>query len=686
MTSADRVSSLIAPHHRRGKAIIYIRQSTPHQVLSNQESLRLQYALRQRAQLLGWHGDDIEVIDTDLGRTATGAEHRPGFQELVARVTLGQVGIILSFDVTRLARNCSDWYPLLDLCGYKGCLIADGDGIYDPASTNGRLLLGLKGQLSELELHTIRARLTAGLLNKAARGELALQLPVGLVRAADGTVSKEPNREVQERIALVFATFLRLRSASKVLHVLNAQQLQLPRRDRFGDIVWRPPRVAAILAMLKNPAYAGAFVYGRTRTLRAGSPSGKPLLQRLPLEAWRIRVNDVYPAYIGWAEFERIQAMLQDNYAEYDRHKTRGVPRAGAALLHGIVYCGACGHQLLVQYKGGTRYLCNYLRQQYGVPVCQNLPADPIDAWVVVAFFEAMRPVELDAYARAVAAEQEAIGRVQQAQRQQWERLRYQAALAERQFMRADPDNRLVAAELEARWEVALRALKDAEDLAARREPTTAALLPLSDELRTAFTDIGRQLPRLWEEGRLTQPQKKALLRCLIDKVVIQRVARDTVRTRIVWRGGATTTCDLPTPVGALADLSGGAELERQVLDLAAAGMADERIAAQLTEQGYRSPQRTVVLPSTVRTIRLRQRLFRQRSQSHPRRVAGYLTVPQLAGMLDVSPHWLYDRLHNGAIPMTRDPMTALYLFPDEPATLEQLRDLKARNDAQRRS
>lgn len=277
MTSADLISSLIAPHHRRGNAIIYLCQSPPHQVLSNQESLRLQYALRQRAQRLGWHGDDIEVIDTDLGRTATEAAHRPGFPELIARVTLGQVGLILSFDVTRLARNCSDWYPLLDLCGYKGCLIADGDGIYDPASTNGRLLLGLKGQLSELELHTIRARLTAGLLNKAARGELALQLPVGLVRAADGMVSKDPHREVQDRISLGFATFRQRRSASKVLHLLNEQQLQLPRRDCFGDLVWRPPRVAAILAMLKNPAYAGAFVYGRTRTLRTGGASGKPV-------------------------------------------------------------------------------------------------------------------------------------------------------------------------------------------------------------------------------------------------------------------------------------------------------------------------------------------------------------------------------------------------------------------------
>ncbi len=226
-------SELVTPHHLCRKAIIYIRQSTPHQVLSNQESLRLQYALRERALSLGWAPTAVEVIDADLGLTATAAHHRPGFQELGAQLTLGQVGIILSFDVTRLARNCSDWYPLLDLCGYKGCLIGDPDGVYDPASPNGRLLLGLQGQLSEWELHTLRARLTAGLLNKAARGELALQLPVGLVRTPDGRVVKDPNREVQDRIALVFTTFLQARSASKMLQAFHQQGLALPRRDRF---------------------------------------------------------------------------------------------------------------------------------------------------------------------------------------------------------------------------------------------------------------------------------------------------------------------------------------------------------------------------------------------------------------------------------------------------------------------
>jgi DNA invertase Pin-like site-specific DNA recombinase len=211
---------------------------------------------------------------------------------------LGQAGIILSSEVTRLSRNCSDWYPLLDVCGYRGCLIADQDGVYDPGSTNGRLLLGLKGQLSELELHTIRARMTAGLLNKARRGELALPLPVGLIRDAAHCVQKDPHREVQDRLDLVFTTFLRKRSASKVLEFLNAHDLFLPRRDRFGDLVWKRPTVAAILQILKNPAYAGAFVYGRTRTVRSVPTALRNKQVRLPLEQWKIRVNEVYPAYI----------------------------------------------------------------------------------------------------------------------------------------------------------------------------------------------------------------------------------------------------------------------------------------------------------------------------------------------------------------------------------------------------
>jgi len=671
------ISERITPVHLERKALIYIRQSTPHQVLTNQESLRLQYALRQRAAELGWRSDDIEVIDADLGQSGSAAQLREGFKEVVSRVTLGEVGIILSSEITRLSRNCSDWYPLLDICGYRSCLIADRDGIYDPASPNGRLLLGLKGQLSELELHTIRARMTAGLLNKAERGELALTLPVGLVRTETDQVVKDPNREVQARLELVFRTFLRVKSASKVLRTFKEQALQLPRSGRFGDLVWKKPSVAAILSILKNPAYAGAFVYGRSRTTR--DASGKAVVKQLPFGEWKIVVQGKYPAYISWETFEQIQTMLRDNYAEYDRNKSRGVPRPGAVMLHGIVYCGECGHKMVVQYEKRNTYLCNYLRQQYLAPVCQDIPADPIDAQVVAAFLQALSPVELDAYEQTWRAQQEKADQIQQAQEQQLKRLRYEAELAQRRYEQVDPDNRLVAVELESRWETALVAVKRAEERFLQQQSQLENPPQLPPELKAAFADLGRKLPEIWEKPILTALHKKTLMRCLIDKVVIHRRRRgETVHTRIVWKGGEVTTLQIPITVGSFADLAGAEEMEQIILEQSKQGQSDEEIAEHLTALGHRSPmQPDRVLPSTVKTVRLKHRIFQVRSQSHPRRVPGYLTLPQVAKSVDVTPHWIYDRINNGRIQIVKDTKTGLYLFPDKSETLERFKQLK---------
>jgi DNA invertase Pin-like site-specific DNA recombinase len=675
-------SELIDERHLARCAIIHIRQSSPHQVLTNQESLRLQYDLRQRALDLGWREEDVEVIDADLGLSGAAATHREGSKDLIARVTLGEVGIVLSSEVTRLSRNCSDWYPLLDLCGYRQTLIGDRDGVYDPGSANGRLLLGLKGTISEMELHTIRARLTAGLLNKAERGDLALLLPVGLVRDAAGVVAKDPDREVQARLDLVFATFLRVRSASQVLRHFNEGGLTLPRRSRLGGAVWRPPSIAGILRILKNPAYAGCFVYGRRRAARAGPDLSRARQKMLPREQWRVVVRDKYPAYVGWETFERIQAMLRDNHAEYGRNKTRGVPRSGKALLHGIVYCGACGHKMIVSYKRDTRYACSLLRRQYGTPVCQSISADPIDAKAVAAFFEALAPAELDAYARAVATRREAGDAMRRAQAQQVERLRYRAALAERQFDQVDPDNRLVASELERRWEAALRDLRQAEAaLAKARVEDGEAAATLDADLRAAFAEAGRRLPELWHGAVLATAQRKGLLRCLIDKVVLHRTAPDRIHTRIVWRGGDISSFDVTMPVGSLTSVSRHAEMGARILEMTRAGQDDATIAAELSAAGFRSPMRGEVLRSTVRSTRLRHGLMRVRSQSHPRRIRGWLTVSQLAAQLGVRPHWIYDRIYTGTIAVVRDADFGLYLFPDAPSTLNRLEKLRAGED-----
>lgn len=673
---------LVTAGHLARKAVIYVRQSTPHQVLTNHESLALQYALKKRATALGWRADDVEVIDADLGFSGSEAAHRAGFKELTARIALSRIGIVLSSEVTRLSRNCSDWYPLLDICGYKGCLIADHDGVYDPATVNGRLVLGLKGTLSEMELHTIRGRLTAGLVNKAERGELALQLPTGLVRDEHGLVHKDPNLEVQDRISFIFEAFLRLRTAGKVLRVLNKGELTLPRRDRFGDVLWKRPTIEIVTSILKNPAYAGAFVYGRNSHTTTHGPQGTVVrAKRLPMEQWRIVVKDKYPAYVDWETFERIQKMLKDNHAEYQRNKTRGVPRSGKAQLAGLLYCGECGHKMMVRYTGAIRYLCTFFHRQSGAPFCQNLPAEPVDAAVVEAFFEALSPVELDLYEKAMAGRREMKNEAEHARQQQLQRLRYQAELARRRFERADPDNRLVAAELERRWEVALRKLRQAEESeAAERHKDGSVPVELTEELKSAFKAIGQRLPEVWEKDLLSQQQRKALLRCLIEKAIIQRIAPDLIRTRIVWKGGLTTTFEVSTTVGAFADLSGAEEMERVAVKLFEEGNSDKQIARHLTEMGHRSPQKTYVLATTVQTIRRRQGLLwggKVSGETRTHHVAGYLTLPEVAKQLEVPNPWIYTRIYNGTIQITKDARTGLYLFPEEPATVEKFRELK---------
>jgi hypothetical protein len=347
-------------------------------------------------------------------------------------------------------------------------------------------------------------------------------------------------------------------------------------------------------------------------------------------------------------------------------------------LLHGLVYGGECGHKMVVQYKKGTRYLCNYLRQQYRVPVCQHIPADPVDAPVVEAFFAALAPVELEAYQRALAVQQQTEAASDRARALPLQRLRYQVALAQRQFEHVDPANRLVAAELERRWETALRDLRHAEDAVQHSAQSRAGAESLPADLREALRALGQKLPDLWPTAVLSRTQKKALLRCLLEKVVVRRVGRDGVQVRIVWRGGEVTECVIPLTVGSLAELATGQELEARVLQLHRAGHSDEVIARALTAAGFRSPMRQELLVSTVKGLRLKHRCLVRQHQSHPRDITGSLTVPQLAQRLGLSVHWLYDRLQNGQIRIQKDPATRLFLFPDHPRTIELLTQLRA--------
>jgi len=672
-------SDLIQPRHLSRRAIVYVRQSTPQQVAAHQESQQLQYALWDRAIQLGWHEQDIEIVDADLGHTASTIEGRVGFQHLVSEVALKKVGVVIAYDATRLARNCSDWYQLLDLCGHADCLIADRDGVYDPSSINGRLLLGLKGQLSEMELHTIRARLLAGKLAKAERGELGLPLPVGYLKWDDGRVVKHPDREVQDRIALIFRLFLEKRSLGQVVRYLNANGLQVPRRSyaRPDGVAWRRADVSKVGAFITNPIYAGAYVYGRRKKKTAEKSRAR--YAPVPRSQWHVCLRDRHPAYISWDTFVTMEAMLHDNYSEYDRNKTRGVPREGAALLHGIMYCGQCGHKMCVQYKGCTRYICNRLAHVApGDPVCQYLPADPIDERVVQWLFEALSVAEIDVAQRSLQEADEQHEVMLASRRQQLTRLRYQARLAERQYEQTDPDNRLVAAELEQRWEFALRELKAEED----RQAADAARAPcwaIPADLVTALKDVGPHIPDMWQQGLFTTKQKKKLLRSIVDKVVAYRIGgREGARVhvRVVWRGGATTSDEMFVSVGKFSRLERAHEMEQRVVKLSQQGRTIAEMARQLTEEGFRSPQSARVLPSTVVAIRFRTGVYQKR-KSRPVHVSGHLTITELARQLGIRRSWFLEKIRNGVLRVAKDASTRCYLFPDKRGTLENLRLLR---------
>jgi DNA invertase Pin-like site-specific DNA recombinase len=669
------VPEKVAARHLERRAYVYVRQSTPKQVQQHQEGQRNQYALVQRARALGWAPERIQVIDADQGHSGRDSERR-GFQELVAEVSLGHVGIILAYEASRLARNNADWYTLLDLASVVGALIADAEGIYDPRAYNDRLLLGLRGMLSEAEVHVLHQRMREGRLRQVERGDYRQRLPTGLLRRDDGRVIKDPDLQVQHTLELVFAHFAHLGSCQRVLRRLRDDGVLLPRRQwsglQAGELVWRRPTDAAIYEILRSPAYAGAFVYGR----HAPHPERRPGQTRMvnrPLEEWTAIHQGVYPAYISWEQFLANQARMSDNASNFAA-RTRGAPRQGQALLTGLVVCGRCGRQMRVSYKPQTRYLCDALTHTYARPTCQNLDGRCIEEAVVAAFFEALQPAELDLLEEVVAAQQADHARVAQHLAEQVRRAEYEARLAQRQYDAIDPDNRLVAAELERRWELALRAVVEAREVVERHaaQPAEPALDPrLTEQLR----DWGRHLPELWASGRLSRVQQKELLRSLIRRVILTRPVPDTIEVKIVWISGAITPVQVHPPIHRQADLGDHDALVAQVVALSAQGYGDAEIAARLTAQGFRSARRRQgVGPTTVGKIRRTAvglsvtHQFRSRDQ-----IDGHWTVHGLARQLAVPREWLYERIRNGTLPAVRHPLTQHYLIVDDEALVGRL-------------
>jgi DNA invertase Pin-like site-specific DNA recombinase len=687
--------SKLTKEHWKRLACVYVRQSTLKQVERNRESQVNQYQLVERAELLGWAKERIRVIDADLGISGQSSTNRTGFKELVAEVSLGHIGIIFGYEVSRLARNNGDWYHLLDLSAVFGTLIADTDGIYDPKLYNDRLLLGLKGTMSEAELHLIRNRLDAGRLSQVQRGEFRQVLPTGLLRLDDGSVVKDPDSGIRHTIELVFHTFDEQGSCRQVVHVLREAGVLLPRRQTGGlyrgQLLWKEASEAAISEILHNPAYAGAFVYGRRPTDPTRQMvSNRSIQVRKPQEEWIQLKQDVYPAYISWEQYLTNQDRLKSNVKDMSRQSeqspgAQGAPGQGEALLQGLVVCGVCGHHLHVAYRKTPRYCCTEENKRMQGPKCISVQAPSLDELVSRAFFEALRPAQLDAL-DAVLADQEAeYHRLLCHFDERVKRTRYAAQLAQRQYSLVDPENRLVAASLEQRWEAALRELAETEE-AYTRQANTLRPQPLSAQLREQFRHISETLPTLWSTGQITPVQQKALLRTLIQQVIVRWETSDTVMVCLVWISGHYTTLQFVSTIHRTQDLAQYETFKERIHDLWSAGMKDQEIAVQMTQEGFHSARSTRVSEATVLKIRQRYHWLRtpESSNRYAHSEPGYLSVRDLAARLSCDVHWVHRQIEAGRIDpayLKRCSPRNAYLIQDHPELLASL--LEGRRQAE---
>lgn len=590
--------------HLAKRAFIYVRQSSPTQVQRHPESARRQYGLAERARHLGWSAEQITVIDGDQGKSAAGsaaAHDREGFAGLVSAVGLGEVGIILALEVARLARNSAEWYRLLELAALSGTLIADEDAIYDPRLFNDRLLLGLRGTISEVELHCIQARLQGARVSKARRGELPFRLPIGFVAGKEGRVELEPDQEVQGAIHTILDQFERLGSVGLVLRFFRDHGLKVPRRRcRAGEpdqLVWTKPSYQAIHQIVVNPIYAGAYAYGQRRHDQDGPVGlGLGLGQRGPrrrfaLDELEILIRDHHPAYLTWEQYLANRQTLRDNCQRFQ--SSRGAPREGQALLVGIVYCGRCGCRMRPRYSEvSPSYACISRRKLYGEPICQSLTLEHVDRAVSDAFLRVIQPAEVEA-ALALAEEFE---RDRALVERQWElrleRARYEAERAQRQYDRVEPENRLVARELESRWNDKLRALADLET--EYRREKERGLSPLTEEEKGLLRGLVADVPALWHSAETTSEERKRLLRCLVGEVILLRDegakgAGGVTTIRIGWRSGAWSELQVQRPSRSERSSTPEPVLER--IRTLVRDHSDDRIAEILNAEGLRTRQ-----------------------------------------------------------------------------------------------
>ncbi len=616
-------SEKVTDEHLQRTAIVYVRQSTQQQVLEHRESTARQYALADRAVVLGWPTAAVEVIDEDQGHSGSSAEGRSGFQRLLGEVSSDRVGIILGLEMSRLARSCKDWHALLELCAIYRTLLADADGLYDPSDYNDRLLLGLKGTMSEAELHILKSRLQQGMWNKAERGEVLNHPSIGYVRSASarngaGDYVIDPDEQVQAVVRLVFEQFTKRGSISGLLRWLVQNDVKLPVRPHFGanrgELEWRRPNRVTLLNMLHHPIYAGAYRWGHRETDPRKKVPGRPGTGRTfnAHDACRVLIHDRFAAYITWDQFEQNQQKLQENST---LGKMLAAPRHGPSVLSGLLVCGRCGHRMMVSYgnTGGAskaktlRYSCQRDAIDYGEAKCQSLSGAVLESFVVERLLQAVSPASL---ALSLAASED-IEREREQLDQHWQqrlaRSRYEVEQSRRQYAAVDPEHRLVARELERRWDEALRAdeqLQAAYDRFTRDCPKQ--LLPREREQIEA---LSQDLPALWEADSTTPEDRQTIARLLLEQVTVTVEGNtDRVEMELRWSGGFTSRHTLLRPVQTYEQLSNYDELVARIDSLRAGRKTLTEIATVLNAEGFHPPKRASRFSKGILSRFLRER------------------------------------------------------------------------------
>jgi DNA invertase Pin-like site-specific DNA recombinase len=631
---ADTVLKVGADHLRRD-AFLYVRQSSLRQVFENTESTKRQYALRERAVALGWPIERVHVIDSDLGQSGAQSRDRDGFQHLVSEVAMGHAGIVLGLEVSRLARNNADWHRLIELAALSHTLILDEDGVYDPAHFNDRLLLGLKGTMSEAELHILKSRLQGGILNKARRGELEMPLPIGLVYDGMGRVVRDPDRQIRDTLQLLFDTFREAGSACAVVRRLRVQKVLFPRRLRRGigkgDLLWGEIDVSRVLQILHNPRYAGAFVYGRSHM--ACNAQLRAVQRRVQQQDWQVLIADAHEGYIDWPEYERNQLALRQN-AGFSPGERGRMPREGGALLQGRVLCGKCGARMRVHYEqlaGRLRpyYCCTEEVVRHAGKHCQWVHGLAVDEAISVLLLQTVAPAAIEV---ALAVQEEIAQRIEQAatlRQAQLQRARYEAELARRRYVKVDPDNRLVADALEAEWNQRLRQLDALQREQEHQQQADRALL--DEPARQRIVGLARDFPRVWNDGRTSALERKRMLALLIEDVTL--VAGPAIAVHVRWRGGRTQSLsvDKPRPIAQIRKtLQAVVALIDELLETS----TDRQVAATLNTLGHRNYRGE---PFTMKKVVSVRRAYALRSRYERLRERGMLTGEEVAEQLGVS-------------------------------------------------